>query len=85
MVDAAKGKKGAAPPPRLVFAWWCAQYRALPGQGGLGEQDYREMYINDVLPRIYDAVQYWRTHGGFGMSAGDKAIMGWIVKMGITR
>lgn len=82
-MDAAKGKRGAAPPPRLVFAWQCKEYRALPRAGALGDQDYREMRLNDVLPRIYDAVYYWRTHGGFGMSAGDKSIIGWLAKSGM--
>lgn len=82
VVEAAKGKPNAEVPPRLAFAWWCDKYRALPGAGGLSEQDYREMYLNDVLPRIYEAVQHWRTRGGVGLSESDKKIVNWLVKTG---
>lgn len=47
------------------------------------DQDYREMYLNEVLPRIYEAVQYWRKHGGAGMSDGDQKIIGWLAKTGL--
>lgn len=47
------------------------------------EQDYREMYLNDALPRIYEAVQAWRAHGGANMSEGDKQIIGWLAKTGM--
>lgn len=81
-VEAAKGKKGAPVPPRLVFAQWCQHYRALPGPGGLGDQDYREMYLNDVLPRIYEAVYAWRNNGGAGLSQGHRNIINWLAKIG---
>ena len=83
IVEAAKGKKGADIPPRLVYAWRCKEYRALPQAGGLGGQDYRQIYLNDVLPRIYEAVQHWRVKGGFDMSASDKSIIGWLSKTGM--
>jgi hypothetical protein len=69
-------------PPRLRFAWWCDKYHSLPGAGSIAEQEYREVYLNDALPRIYDAVYSWRTNGGFGLSAGEKKVIGWLVKMG---
>jgi hypothetical protein len=50
--------------------------------GSMFEQDYREMYLNDVLPRIYEAVYAWRTSGGKDLSSGDKSIIGWLVKQG---
>lgn len=40
------------------------------------------MYLNDVLPRIYEAVQHWRTPGGKAQSEGDKKIINWLVKTG---
>lgn len=79
---AAKGKRDAEPPPRLMFAWWCDKYHSLPTPGNLPEQDYREMYLNDVLPRIYDAVSAWRTSGGQNLSANTKKMIGWLVKIG---
>lgn len=81
MVDAAKRKKGASPPPRLVFAWQCEKYRALPRAGGIGDQDYREMYLNDVLPQIYEAVSNWRTAGA-KITPSDHEVIRWLVKIG---
>ena len=81
-MDAAKKKKGAQPPPRLIYAWWCDKFRALPSAGGVNDQDYREMYLNDVLPRIYEAVSNWRAGGGAKMSPADQAVITWLVKIG---
>lgn len=80
---AAKKKKDAAPPPRLVFAWWCEKYQTLPRSGGINDQDYREMYLNDVLPRIYEAVSNWRNSGGAKMSPADFSVISWLVKTGM--
>lgn len=79
---AAKGKPGANAPRRLVFAQWCNSYRALPGSGGLYDQDYREIYLNEVLPRIYDAVSNWRKKNGIGLNDGDQKIISWLAKTG---
>jgi hypothetical protein len=82
VVDAAKRKKGANIPPRLVYAWWCDKYRTLPRIGGIDDQDYRELYLNDVLPRIYEAVSNWRAGGGAKLSQPDQAVITWLVKVG---
>lgn len=82
IVAAAKGKPGAVAPHRLVFAQWCSNYRALPGAGGLYDQDYREIYLNEVLPQIYDAVSHWRRKNGIGLSEGDQKIINWLAKTG---
>ncbi len=68
-------------PPRLNFALWCEEYRALPGPGGLYDQDYREMYINEVLPDIYSAVLSWRAHGD-RLTRGERSIINWLAKIG---
>lgn len=81
-MDAAKQKKNAAPPPRLIYAWRCEKFGILPRAGGFDDQDYREMYLNDVLPRIYEAVSNWRTQGGVKMSPSDQAVINWLVKIG---
>lgn len=83
VVEAAKRKKGAKPPPRLQLAWWCIQYNALPGRGGLLDQDYRELYLNSALINIYEAVTAWRTHGGARMSPEAQQIINWLVKTGM--
>ena len=82
MVECAKGKKGAQSPPQLIVAWWCERYQALPKSGGIYEQDYREMYLNDILPRIYDAVRAWRK-GSLNLESSDTSIIMWLVKTGM--
>jgi len=39
------------------------------------------MYLNDMLPRIYEAVQSWR-HNGAKMSSSDRSVINWLVKIG---
>lgn len=77
---AAKGK--GPPPPRLRFAWWCLKYNLLPKSGSMAEQDYREMYLNDVLPNIYSAVSNWRANPA-GMDPSGAAIIMWLAKQGL--
>ena len=76
-VQAAKGK--GRPPPRLAFAWWCLKYHTLPNHlKPLPEQVYREMYLNDLLPAVYDAVSNWRN--GTATPAEYKTIL-WLARL----
>jgi hypothetical protein len=65
-----------------MYAWWCEKYRVLPGPGRLSDQDYREMYLNDTLPRIYEAVSHWRHSRGKSLSSSDQSVISWLAKMG---
>lgn len=78
----AKGKKGVTVPPLLVLAAWCERYHTLPRAGSLLEQDYREMFQMDFLPRVFEAVSRWR-QSSRDLSQGDRAMVNWLVKNGI--
>lgn len=39
------------------------------------------MYLNDVLPQIYEAVTNWRTAGA-KITPSDHEVIRWLVKIG---
>lgn len=79
----AKNLPGAKAPKRLVVSSWMSAYHALPRLGGILDQPYREMFLNDQIQAIYSAVVNWRSHGGMGLNRGDAATIAWLVKHGL--
>lgn len=55
--DAAR--KRTPPPPELVLAWRCEQYRTLPRAGGLWDQPFGLVEKMTVCLNVYNACREW--------------------------
>jgi hypothetical protein len=81
-VVAAAGNEDKEPPPILSHYWRCMKWNTLPKAGGMDDQDYRTIYLMNILARVYDAAQAWHSPDG-KMTADQEAVFLWLHEIGV--
>lgn len=79
MADYAKGKQASAPPD-LAFYWQCKQWSALPRNGGMNSQDYKQMKRLETVGMVYDVVKAWRAGR---LADTQRKVLHWLVSAGV--
>lgn len=70
------------PPLELRLMWQCKRFNALPGPGGVNQQDYRTMHRMTVFDNVYNAVNHMRHAVGaqiHNLSDSERAIIKWLL------
>jgi len=81
-VVAAANNKKKEPPPILVLCWQCKGWDTLPKAGGMNDQDYRTMYLMNLLSRVYDAALAWKKSPK-DMTSDQQRVFAWLLEQGI--
>ena len=81
-VVAAASREDKEPPPILNLYWQCMKWGALPKVGGMNDQDYRTIYLMNILSRVYDAAQAWHSPKT-KMTADQERVFLWLHEIGV--
>jgi len=58
------------------------KWGTLPKDGGMNDQDYRTMYLMNILALVYDAALAWH-NSPKDMTPDQQRIFAWLHKQGI--
>ena len=75
-------EKNKEPPPLLKLYWQCRKWGALPKAGGINDQDYRTMYLMNILALSYDAAEAWHK-APKDMTPTQKDTFLWLNEVGV--
>jgi len=78
---AAASNENKEPPPLLNLYWQCMKWGTLPEAGGMNDQDYRTIFLMNILFRVYDAARAW--HSKEKMTADQEKTFLWLHDIGV--
>lgn len=83
---AATADDDGPPPPELTLGWYCEKWKALPGAGGVLDQEYQVMRRITAMLNIYDAVTRLRGMRGaqiHGLTDNERVIIRYLLDNGM--
>lgn len=76
------------PPPELELAWLCGEHH-LPKQGGVMDQDYRQLRVMKSLANIFRVVSKFRSLEGervnTDLTVNERLLLGNLRDMGLLK